>query len=191
MISRTALIKKIAEIGNLKKDTLTRYGTLLSAEGLIPSEGRGPYAYPMDPESTARLLIGFAATSNAKAAPVKCKEYSWLTIRPGHTWSESLPYRPTPLGIPTLLEVLSRVLENPDHVREIERLTICRSWPEARLWLRNGEEVVFGDAHKTYPIREDVTLEQALLLEIARLLCGQATDRSETQSDQHQTAGKP
>jgi hypothetical protein len=146
---------------------------LLREARLLPHSGRGRRALRVSPAHAATLLIGVAAADKTVDVVEVTRRYLGLK-RVGGSSSDADPV--------SFADSLAAVLADPAVASRTRRVTICRTWPEARIeWAKEkkGKKRITDRFRSDDPlpprqdlIRLDAVLDPKLLEEIASHLAG-------------------
>ena len=127
----------------------------------------------MSPAQAATLLIGVAAADKTVDVVEVTQRYSAL-IRASGSSDADLPVN--------FADSLAAILADPAVASRVRRVTVCRTWPEARIeWVKEkkGKKRITDRYRSADPlpprrdlIRIDAVLDRKLLEEIASHLAG-------------------
>jgi hypothetical protein len=103
---------------------------LLREGGLLPHGGRGRPSPPVIPRDVATLLLGLSATGRAVEVVPVVKVYRDLQSSSNNGFARA----------PDFATALTVILEDTEFLRMVDRVEICRSWPEAVIVYRKGKK---------------------------------------------------
>lgn len=120
-------------------------------------------------EAAAYALLALSAAAAPGEAEEALDTYATMTPEDETDFAGSL----------TFGQALTQMLADPGLARRVERVVICRSWPEAVVDYRDGDgapaTASFArpvGAHERFPAHADVVLEGELVAELAERLAG-------------------
>ncbi|MEI6610967.1 MAG: hypothetical protein WCO53_14665 [Deltaproteobacteria bacterium] len=127
---------------------------------LTPRGARGPQAPHLEPVHMARLTIALAAAETAPQAADTVVKYARLTAI-GERWFD---------GADDFEQALTAIFTDSDIVRQVETVSICRSWPQAAIILTDGRQFTFSTLEPPTPekmtCRIDYRIGSRFFLEI-------------------------
>jgi len=103
---------------------------LLREAGLLPQGGRGRASPPVVARDVATLLVGLGSTG--KAVEVVSVVEAYLAL---------VPSGPNPFArAPNFGTALTVIFEDAQVLGLVDRVEMCRSWPEASIVFRGGKK---------------------------------------------------
>lgn len=181
MLSRTKYSELLENATGISRHTFDKLGVKLQKAKLIPDGGRGPHGVKIDGEGACSILLAGLAFEKAISNPEMVTVYLGLKEEGGTT----------------LDEALSHALGNPGIAKIIDKISVCRTWPEATIVYGRDDNMpkkvvkfeqvagaILGD--KTYPIeneqnewqpyRVDVTIDGRAMELLAEFVAGDLKD---------------
>ena len=178
MLSRTKYSELLENATGISRHTFDKLGVKLQKAKLIPDGGRGPHGVKIDGEGACSILLAGLAFEKAISNPEMVTVYLGLREEGGTT----------------LDEALSHALGNPGIAGIIDKISVCRTWPEATIVYGRDENksqkvvkfeqvagVIIGDT--TYPVenerllyRVDVTIDGRAVELLAEFVAGDLKD---------------
>ncbi len=103
---------------------------LLREAGLLPRGVRGRAGPVVGSRDVATLIVGLAATGKAVEVEAATRDYMALVPSDQHALA----------GAPDFGSALTMALEDSQVMELVDRVSICRSWPEAWIVFRVGKK---------------------------------------------------
>jgi hypothetical protein len=152
---------------NVGRHNLDRLAVLLTGADLV-SGGKGRRGADFDAKDVKNLLIGvMAAGDKAASAPKEVVAYNALEAEAGEFKGFA--------GSSTFGEALESILGNHDLAVLVEKVVLCRTWPEASIIWKDAEgqlqTATYRDKDaKRFPMRHDFTVTRTAILVLDHLL---------------------
>lgn len=103
---------------------------LLREGGLLPHGGRGKTSPHVMARDVATLLLGLAAAGRAVDVVTVVNRYRGLRSSSSNAFANA----------PDFFAALTLILEDGEFLRVVDRVEVCRSWPEAVIVYRKGKK---------------------------------------------------